>query len=576
MTWQYHYTTNLWITICTAVLIALLGLYSWRHRSVPGAGPFAVACFLSLFWLAGIVAETVAVSNPAKIAWYRFQMIWGLPCVTAITFFALEYVWPGRWLTRRYVLMASIPLLLNLGLNLTSALHPLMSLEFTYDGALLLSGVGLRFVLGYGMGLALVNIAAFFWLFVHSPQHRWPVALMTCGQIISRGLFLLDLGNLDVAAPFDSLILAFLAPFVIYAIALFGFRIFDPQPAAHKLAIAQMQEGVVVLDSRWHVVNLNPAAEKMLSVPKGRARGQPLQKLAPGFRELALHLDEVQAGSLELSLREGHEARDCTAHVSSLRDRRGLVIGYLLLLRDVTERHRAQARLLAEQWAQATLQERELLAQELHDGLSQNLAFLNLQAQAAQIYLQTEQEAAAQDSLARLVNATREIQADMRELIGNLLAVSLPSEGFCTALRQFLVRFEEHTRLHVDLEIGQDTEAICDTSSLPPSAGVQLLRIVQEALANVRKHAGSPNRVAIRLTAEAGHVCLAIEDDGTGFDITAPAHKGNHFGLQVMRQRVASIGGQLTIHSAPNLGTRIEACVPLTEIPADHHGRSTT
>ncbi len=103
----------------------------------------------------------------------------------------------------------------------------------------------------------------------------------------------------------------------------------------------------------------------------------------------------------------GAGARHYAPALSTLRDFRGLLMGYLLMLRDVTDQKRAQAQLLAQRWAQATLQEREQLAHELHDGLSQDLAFLNVQAQAAELCLRTGQVETARTSLARLAEVAR-------------------------------------------------------------------------------------------------------------------------------------------------------------------------
>jgi signal transduction histidine kinase len=103
---------------------------------------------------------------------------------------------------------------------------------------------------------------------------------------------------------------------------------------------------------------------------------------------------------------------------------------------------------------QATLEERKQLADELHDRLSQSLAFLNLQSQAAQVYLQIGQSDAAQASLARLSEAAGEIQAETRELIGSLLSVSLPAENFCDSLSQILADYEGQAGLATSREKG--------------------------------------------------------------------------------------------------------------------------
>jgi signal transduction histidine kinase len=256
-------------------------------------------------------------------------------------------------------------------------------------------------------------------------------------------------------------------------------------------------------------------------------------------------------------------ARQYAPSLSPLRDFRGLLMGYLLMLRDVTEERRAQAETLAQQWAKAVLQEREQLAHELHDGLSQSLAFLNLQAQTAGLYLQADQDEDAQASLARLSEVSREMQGDVRELIGNLLVVSLPAEGFCATLHQIATHYEEQHGLAVRLDMDPYAEVLCDSSLMPPAVGVQLVRIVQEALANVRQHAGAPEQVSVQMRVDNGQVHLAVTDDGAGFDPDARGLAGRRYGLQVMRRRAERIGGQFAVHTAPGHGTRVEVCVPL-------------
>jgi signal transduction histidine kinase len=92
--------------------------------------------------------------------------------------------------------------------------------------------------------------------------------------------------------------------------------------------------------------------------------------------------------------------------------------------------------------------------------------------------------------------------------------------------------------------------------------GGQILRIIQEALINVRKHA-RVNQALIRFAREKNLICISIEDRGQGFDLEqGMAENGSGFGLQIMRERVKSIGGHLEIQSAPNAGSRLMVQVP--------------
>jgi len=568
--WTLAYTPRIWPCIFTVLLLLGLAAYAWRRRSVPGARFFMLGSLLGVLWAAGSAMEYAAVDLSTKILWIKFQAIWQLPSVTLITCFIVEYTWPGRWLTRRNLALLSIAPLLVFVLVLTNDTHHLMWTGFIFDGTVLpLRGLAIWILIAYAYGLGFIDVFVYIWLFLRAPLHRWPVAIMLFGLAVSRTLYILEKTYIirhDL--PLDILAIAFM--YLIYAVALFGFRLFDPVPSATKLAIMQMKEGMLVLDPQGRVTSLNPAAQKLLGVHKSRALGQPVRELLPALAGPAEGPNAAGTSKTEISLKAGGEARFYSLEDTPLKDWRGLVTGSLLLLHDVTEQKQAERRHLEQTWAQATLQEREQLAGELHDGLSQNLAFLNLQAQAAQLYLQSGQSETARASLERLSEAAGQIQEDARELIDQLLTVSRPSDNFCAILRKMLAGFEGQTGLVVHLEVDEQLEGqkCTDPVSLTPPAAVQLVRITQEALVNVRKHARGASQVSVALNRLDGHLVLSIADDGQGFNPDDTTPIGKHFGLKVMRQRAARIGGRIAVDSAQGKGTRVEVKVPLNDMPA--------
>jgi two-component system, NarL family, nitrate/nitrite sensor histidine kinase NarX len=243
--------------------------------------------------------------------------------------------------------------------------------------------------------------------------------------------------------------------------------------------------------------------------------------------------------------------------------------GQIFIVENTTQLWQAQQQQVQTAWAQATFQEREQLANELHDGLSQNLAFLNLQAQTAQVYLQNQHNEAARASLERLTADAEKIQNDTRELINILMSERLPVENFFTAMQEIVENFERRSSLDAVLNLetngypAESGEECFGPTRLPPHIAVQLVRITQEALANVRKHAGSTTQVNVRLKASEGEVLLVIEDNGEGFDPAAVESSELHFGLRVMRNRAERIGGQVFLYSRPGEGTRVEVSVPV-------------
>lgn len=562
MTGAYVYNPGIWPPLAGALLTAAVVAYTSRRRYVPGASLLGLAMFLATLYMCGVALEVAAVAPATKVAWFKLHDIFLLPAVTAGTSFALEYVFPGRWLTRRTLALLVLPPLLYVVLGVTGDGRLMWrQVEVGLDGVVVaeLAPAG-TILASYLAGLGLLVVASLLWLFAHSPLHRWPAAIMLMGQFLGRGLYVANLADAPLLSPINLTVSAMLSAITAYAIALFGFRILDPQPIARQVALEQMRDGMVVFNAEWRVVSVNAAAAAMLCIPTAGAHGKTMAEILPGHPDLPARLAQ---GAADLSLGHGRDARHYALAVSPLHDFRKQPVGQLLTVRDETEQRRTQAQLVEQQQMLAALQEREHLAQELHDSLSQSLGFVNVQAQAAQVFLKNDQAGAALAALERLGQVSRNLQGDMRELIGNLLTQSLPTEGFCATLRQIVAHFEQRSRVPVRLEIDGATEARCSPGMLPADAGVQLVRIVQEALTNVRKHAGGASQVDVALWTEDEQLRLAITDNGAGFDPEAPAGEDEHFGLRVMRRRAASIGAQLSLQSAPGQGTRVEVCVPL-------------
>jgi signal transduction histidine kinase len=212
--------------------------------------------------------------------------------------------------------------------------------------------------------------------------------------------------------------------------------------------------------------------------------------------------------------------------------------------------------------------ERERIAREMHDSLAQVLGYVNTKSQAVEQLLADGRVPEATTQMAELAAAARSIYVDVREAI---LGLTTPlGEGgvgaggaaadLATAVGAYLTRFAEAAKVAVELEAPGGRPG----AALAPEVVANLLRIVQEALTNVRKHAAAA-RVVVRIESVDGGVAVTIEDDGRGFDpaVTAPSD-WPHFGQQTIRQRAAAIGGSATWESSPGHGTRVRVLVPAT------------
>ena len=558
---SYVYSGYLWPSFVSTILVAALACYGWRHRTMRAALPFAIACLFGAAWSIGSLLETAAVDPDTKVFWLKFVTLWQLPLVTAATCFLLQYVGLGRWLTRRAVILLAVPPLLSAALILTSGLHDLAWTHLSLvDGRIEpVLGAGLSAALVYSYLLAVVNLALLLWLFVRSPRHRWPVALLVLGQIAARFFFELGVLRWRLPPQWDPDPFVLVAVFGLYAIVLFRFHALDPVPLARAAALEQMREGMLVVDVEGRIVDANPSAERALGRPRASLTGRAAHEVLPLDHHPAGHENGDVAPEAEFDVGCGPDARHYLLEETALKDSRGLGLGRLLLLHDVTEQRRAQARLVEHERAVATLQERERLARELHDGVGQVLGYLSLQAQTARKRLKDGDDEKADALLARLADVAQNAHVDVRESILALKAASSEDWSFLPTLDRYLQDYQNQYGIRTELSIADGVSE----ESFEPNASVQLLRVIQEALTNARKH-GAAGRVCIAVGQDGDQTCIAVTDDGCGFDLQrSEPDSGRHFGLVFMRERMARIEGSVTIESRQGAGTSVKLKVPV-------------
>jgi signal transduction histidine kinase len=560
MSYAYRHNPYIWPVLASVAFIVVMGLYGWRRRTLPGALPFVVLMLFLAPMTLGAALELAAVEVPAKMFWARFQAAWRLPAATAALCFALDYAGLGRWLTRRSLVLLAIPLLVSWGLMATNDAHHLIWQSFSVEGHVRLVLSREAWILtGYAYLLTIVGLAVLLWLFVRSPQQRWPVALCLGGQVATRVAYFLEAINAIPSSPIDLIILVTPFTVALYAVALFHFQLFDLSSIARGTVIEQMYEGMLVLDTQQRIIDLNPAAEKILELPAAHARQRTVAQALPAYPHLGAWLADLQAGQSEISRGTGRAAQVYTLHRSTLKDRRGVLLGYLVLFQDVTEEKQAQARLVEQQRAMAILEERERLARELHDGQAQVLGYVKMRAQVARELLAQGQAAEVDAYLANLIAVAQDAHADVREYLLGVKAAGAPELAFLDALQRYLHQFSQNYGICTELHV------LPDFGDVEPTAQLQLLRIIQEALTNARKHAHA-SQIRIEASVQAGQACFTIQDDGQGFDPGQLADNGPTFGLRFMRKRAEEVGGSLEVHSAPGQGTHVIVRVPLRSL----------
>jgi signal transduction histidine kinase len=211
------------------------------------------------------------------------------------------------------------------------------------------------------------------------------------------------------------------------------------------------------------------------------------------------------------------------------------------------------ARLLERSRELNIIEERNRLARELHDAVSQKLFGLVLNAEAAATLLDRDPAAAA-DQVARLGELAQEALGELRGLIFELRPASLEQEGLAATLRKHVDMLE---RVH-----GREVELrISGAARTAPESEGEVLRIAQEALNNALRHADA-ERIELRLQGRDGRLTLTVADDGVGFDPAAPGLRSRRLGLTSMEERARALGGSLAVVSRPGDGTTVTLEVP--------------
>jgi signal transduction histidine kinase len=269
------------------------------------------------------------------------------------------------------------------------------------------------------------------------------------------------------------------------------------------------------------------------------------------------------AESLNAQLREVHDQLEARVVERTAE----LAAANASLRAEIETRESAEAshRELLQRLTTAQEDERRRIARDLHDQMGQHLTALGLGLRMVKD--ECPDPSPARDRLKELQSLTDLIGRDVHQLALTLRPTALDDLGLHAALANCAERWSEKSGIDVDFQVVGP-----DVGRMPEVAETALYRVVQESLTNVYRHARA-KRVSLVLQRRKDQAVVVVEDDGVGFDaesVTVPAREGGQLGLLGMRERVALVGGTLTIESTPGRGTTVIARVPLS--PAGREG----
>ncbi|MEM7344870.1 MAG: response regulator [Chloroflexota bacterium] len=318
----------------------------------------------------------------------------------------------------------------------------------------------------------------------------------------------------------------------------------------------------IIIHDQGRILDSNEAVETLLGYSPDDLKDKPITQL------LAETSYEIITQTLEINSEGLYEIEGLTKDGSKLPlEVRTRVVPFqgrhvqVVAARDLTERHQIEAH----KQQLATMAERERIGRDLHDDLGQVMGYMSVQAQTVQEYLTQQQSNKAMAALRQLIETANQAHDDVRRYILGVRTDTKPPIDFFEALSRYL----EQLRQSYNLDVRTTWPDALRDSPLSAEVETQLLRIIQEALTNVRKHANI-DKARILFTLHSDEIQVIISDEGLGFipskrtrqtkNRVVPPTAG--FGLDIMRERAESVGGTLKIRSEPGQGAQLVVRMP--------------
>lgn len=323
----------------------------------------------------------------------------------------------------------------------------------------------------------------------------------------------------------------------------------------HYAALVESSDDAIIgktLDGR--ISSWNRGAEAIFGYQREEVIGKHISLLIPPdrAREEPAILDKIRAGQAVdhyETIRQCKDGRliDISVTVSPIRDAEGNIVGASKVARDITERKRLEKELL-----EISDREQRRIGYDLHDGLCQHLAGIELKCQVLGQKLSRRFKSAAQNADA-IGKDVREAIAQTRALARGLSPVTLESDGLISALHELALNVEKLFKVRCVFD-GDREVRIHDQAT-----ATHLFRLAQEAVSNAIKH-GRARLISIQLKADGGRVYLGVSDNGCG--ISEPRQKSRGMGLRIMQSRANMIGGTLTVERNVPAGTIVICSAP--------------
>jgi PAS domain S-box-containing protein len=353
MNLSFQFTPFILPLLLASALAGAVSFYAWRNRSAHSALTLCLMSLVVAWWSLGSAIEIAALGLPLKMLWGKLQYlsITTIPGLWLI--FVIQHTWRGRRIPRSFVAgLMAIPLL-TVALAFTTEFHGLIwqqgiDLIAVQDFEVMDVHYGMGFqvytlytyvVLGAGMALVIHNLIRRKGIY---RRQAILVLLAALAPWLGNALYI---SGYNPIAPLDLTPFAFTLSVVVMAWAIFGFRLMNLTPMARDLVVDEMQDGMLVLDAQDCIVDLNPAAQRLLGVQAAEVIGMTASQLLQRWPPLLDRYQREPDSLTQISMGEGSQQRWYELRLAPLHDALRRFIGQVVTIHDITEHKRIQEQL---------------------------------------------------------------------------------------------------------------------------------------------------------------------------------------------------------------------------------------
>jgi len=319
-------------------------------------------------------------------------------------------------------------------------------------------------------------------------------------------------------------------------------------------AVHNSNDAITILDLKGNIISWNLSAERIYGYNEAEAKKMNIRRIIPDHKQdemMSLTEKVLKGGNIEFfetqRLTKNNRILDISLTATALKDEKEKPFAITTTERDITER-----RFLEKEILDITERERELIGQEMHDGIGQALTGIAVKCKGLALKLKGKSSDEMKDALAISKLANNAI-AQTRDLAKMLYPVDIETGGLVSALKSLASNAEKTMEVTCRFRCGKSV-SVKDLVEAK-----QIYRIVQEAITNAVRH-GKANNININLRLTKKGTVLLVENDGLDFPKLSPRKKG--LGLKIMKYRTDLIGGSLDIRKGDKGGTVVTCIFP--------------